>query len=220
MDQTPKHATDIKAPPVREARGESRRQQVLDAAAICFRRNGFRGASMSEISALAGMSTGHIYHYFKNKEAIVEAIIKRDLQEGMTFMESLKEADDIVQMLVDGAKDCIVDRNKLSEPALTLEILAEASRNPAISAIMDDCETSIRRSFIEALETGRKRGVIAPDARIEVACTMMMLIFDGITVQSAVNPLFDHEVILKELERLLNQALRPGVGSDLNHPKP
>lgn len=195
----------------KSTRGESRRQQVLDAAASCFRRSGFRGASMSKISALAGMSTGHIYHYFKSKEAIVEAIIKRDLEEGIALIESWKDADDIVQALIDGAKDCIVDRAKLSEPALTLEILAEASRNPAISAMLDDCETSIRRCLIEALETGRDRGVIARDAEIETACTVMMLIFDGITVQSATNPLFNPEVILNEMTLLLQRTLRPGA---------
>lgn len=212
MNQTSKPAIVGRVSAASGARSESRRQQVLDAAAICFRRYGFQGASMSKISTLAGMSTGHIYHYFKNKEAIVEAIIKRDLQEGISLIEALKDADDIVQALIDGARSCIVDRNKLSEPALTLEILAEASRNPAISAIMDDCETSVRRCFIEALEAGRRRGVISQEAQIEVACTMMMLIFDGITVQSAMNPHFDHEVILKELERVLDQTLRAGAG--------
>jgi AcrR family transcriptional regulator len=196
-------------------RAESRRQQVLEAAAVCFRRSGFRGASMSEISALAGMSTGHIYHYFKSKEAIVEAIVARDLQQGLADIDALKGASDIVQSLIDGATDCIIDRAKLSEPALVLEILAEASRNPAISGVMGDCKTAIRRSLLEALEIGRTQGSVAADAEIEVACTMLMLIFDGITVQSVVNPLFDRDVILQQLVLLLNRLLRPDAGPAL-----
>lgn len=192
-------------------RAESRRQQVLDAAAVCFRRSGFRGASMSDISTLAGMSTGHIYHYFKSKEAIVEAIVERDLQRGLADIDAIKKSDDVVQALIDVANDCIIDRGHLSEPALLLEILAEASRNPTVCGIMDACETSVRRSLLEVLEIGRKQGSVAAEAEVEVACTMLMLIFDGITVQSAMNPLFHREVIMQQLELLLTRALRPGA---------
>ncbi|WP_222862308.1 TetR/AcrR family transcriptional regulator [Zoogloea oleivorans] len=45
-----------------------RKEQVLAAAADCVRREGFHRTSMSQISAAAGMSSGHIYHYFGSKE--------------------------------------------------------------------------------------------------------------------------------------------------------
>ena len=42
------------------ARADVRRQQILSAAARCFREKGFHGASISQISKAAGMSAGHI----------------------------------------------------------------------------------------------------------------------------------------------------------------
>ena len=56
-------------------RAEVRRQQVLDAAAQCFRASGFHGASMAEIARTAGMSPGHIYNLFANKDDIISAIV-------------------------------------------------------------------------------------------------------------------------------------------------
>ncbi|QYU68460.1 TetR/AcrR family transcriptional regulator [Leptolyngbya sp. 15MV] len=50
---------------------DKRRRQILDAALRCFRESGFRGASVSDICKVAGMSPGHLYHYFPSKEAIV-----------------------------------------------------------------------------------------------------------------------------------------------------
>ena len=203
--------TDKRITPSSVQRAESRRNQVLEAAQVCFRRSGFRGASMSEISALAGMSTGHIYHYFKCKESIVQAIVERDLQQGLAYIQAIKEEDDIVQALIDAAADCIIDRYRMSEPALHVEILAEASRNPMILTIMNDCKTAVRRSLLDALESGRARGAIAIDADIEAACTMLMLIFDGITIQSTLNPQFQREVIMQQLGLLLNRVLRKAI---------
>ena len=42
----------------------ARREQILTAAAECFRRKGYHGAGMAEISNTAGMSAGHIYNYW------------------------------------------------------------------------------------------------------------------------------------------------------------
>ena len=62
----------------RQKRTELRRDQVLDAAAQCFRAEGFHGASMARIAAAAGMSVGHIYQYFTNKDAIIIALCERN----------------------------------------------------------------------------------------------------------------------------------------------
>ena len=63
------------------ALAQARREQVLSAASECFKRKGYHGAGMAEISRTAGMSAGHIYNYFESKEAIIESIIAKDMEE-------------------------------------------------------------------------------------------------------------------------------------------
>ncbi len=46
---------------------EEKRREILAAAGRCFARDGFRGASISQICAEAGISSGHLYHYFASK---------------------------------------------------------------------------------------------------------------------------------------------------------
>jgi TetR/AcrR family fatty acid metabolism transcriptional regulator len=60
-----------------EKRGTSRgrqaermRQQIQQAALELFNRYGFDHVSMADIAKAAGCSTGNIYHYFPNKEAL------------------------------------------------------------------------------------------------------------------------------------------------------
>ena len=58
---------------------EEKRSQILEAALCCFARSGFRGASISDICEEAGIRSGHLYHYFDKKGAIVEAIAKASI---------------------------------------------------------------------------------------------------------------------------------------------
>jgi len=55
---------------IQEERSQRSRAQVLDAALALFSRQGYRATSMREIAEKAGVSTGNVYHHFKDKEAI------------------------------------------------------------------------------------------------------------------------------------------------------
>src|SRR5579859_5544482 len=55
----------------------SRRGQILDAALHVFADRGFRGASIKRIAQHAGLkSPALIYWYFKNKQALLEAMLQ------------------------------------------------------------------------------------------------------------------------------------------------
>ncbi|MDF6021062.1 TetR/AcrR family transcriptional regulator [Streptomyces sp. JH34] len=54
----------------RQARGEARIAQLLEAAADVFCASGYNGASTNAIAREAGVSPGTLYQFFPNKEAI------------------------------------------------------------------------------------------------------------------------------------------------------
>ena len=191
------------------ARTESRRQQVLDAAAACFCRHGFRGASMAEISACAGMSTGHIYHYFKNKEAIVEAIVERCQRHGLALIEEFKSADDILQTMIAQLSDAMARMAETTDPGLMLEIMAEASRNPVVAEIVRGTEATIRRSFEELLAAGQRQGTINPDYDVGPLCRLLFAVVDGLTLRRAVSPDLDADAVTTLHQELLRRFLTP-----------
>ena len=55
-----------------------RRRQLIDATIAAIDENGFADATISRISARAGVSTGVVHHYFRNKDDLLEATL-RDL---------------------------------------------------------------------------------------------------------------------------------------------
>ncbi len=53
------------------------RAAILDAALTLFSHQGYRGTSIRDIAARAGVSTGNVYHHFRDKEAIFETLLSQ-----------------------------------------------------------------------------------------------------------------------------------------------
>lgn len=58
-----------------EAKSERSRGQILDAALELFSRRGYRGTSMRDIARAADLSTGNVYHHFRDKEEVFETLL-------------------------------------------------------------------------------------------------------------------------------------------------
>ncbi|MFI1400675.1 TetR/AcrR family transcriptional regulator [Streptomyces sp. NPDC020681] len=77
-----KHSAEPAAKPRRrQARGERRIAQLLDAAANVFCTSGYTAASTNAIAREAGVSPGTLYQFFPNKEAIAIELGGRLLQQ-------------------------------------------------------------------------------------------------------------------------------------------
>ena len=69
---------------------EEKEEQILEAALDVFSRDGFRGATIDQIAAVAGMSKPNLLYYFRTKEAMHRALIERVLD---TWLDPLREFD-------------------------------------------------------------------------------------------------------------------------------
>lgn len=66
---------------VKEA--EVRKNEIMDAAARLFHENGYDGTSTNDILDAVGIARGTLYHHFKSKEDIMDALIRRQTAELM-----------------------------------------------------------------------------------------------------------------------------------------
>lgn len=73
-------------------------EEILAAARHLFRRQGYSGTSTREIAGAAGLRQPTLFHYFKNKAAILDAIAQRAMQPEIEFIEAeqrLQHAPDV-----------------------------------------------------------------------------------------------------------------------------
>lgn len=175
--------------PAETSRSEARRTQILAAARDCFRRQGFHGASIAQICREAGMSAGHIYHYFENKEAIIAAIVEQDLDRLLTMTAELRAAHDILPAMSACAADGLRDNLDADAAALKLEIVAEAARNPRVAQIVRAADRRCRAAVIATLRGHRRAfGLDDDEAWLEAMAELFATMYDGLLVRAIRNP--------------------------------
>ncbi len=113
-----------------------RRQQILQAAMVCFAKHGFHQASMHDISEQAGISVGLIYRYFESKEAVISAMAddhRRELQEIMVRARQAPTLLEALEILF--TAHCCENAPQVVA-AFVVDLYAEAGRNAHIAELV------------------------------------------------------------------------------------
>ncbi|MDP1790989.1 MAG: TetR/AcrR family transcriptional regulator [Methylibium sp.] len=189
------------------AHAEVRRRQILDAAAEVFRRRGFHAASMAEIAKTFGMSAGHIYNYFDSKEAIIEAIVARDIDEFLALTAQMQGEADLRHEMVERVDEGTDRRLDPDHASLQLEIVAEASRNPKIADMVQRADTTVRRRLIELVRAAARGAVDEVD--LVVRAELLLALFEGLMIRTLRQPEIDRPA----LKRGLRDAVRHLIGA-------
>ncbi len=170
------------------AKSKERRKQVLDAAGKCFRDLGFHGCSIAKISKEAGMSPGHIYYHFANKEAIVEALVA---QQESTMFELINDiaaspSDEKLAVTLKRQTARMVELHTSPEfIGLWLEIAAEAVRNPNVSKVLQLSHKTISSRFNEQLLIRTKKNDDNEISQLRTRMDIIASIFSGLSQHTA-----------------------------------
>jgi AcrR family transcriptional regulator len=201
------------SPHTEQQRSDARRAQILAAAADCFRSRGFHGASIAQISKAAGMSAGHIYHYFENKEAIIAAIVAQDLARVLSLTAELRSARDVKGAMIARISDSVREHLDPRLAALRLEIVAEAARHPGIAEIVRSADLQSRESLAETIR-GVRRDAGHRDSDADTAALMEVIIamFEGLLIRAVRNPDLDQRRVVQMFQRVVEDLLTQPAG--------
>lgn len=71
------------------------REKIIASASALMRANGFAGVGIDAITAHAGLTAGAFYGHFASKQALLEEVVSRAMQEASAHMPRIATADDI-----------------------------------------------------------------------------------------------------------------------------
>src|SRR3954470_23718277 len=129
---------------------EQRRAQLTDAAARLIARSGLESATMREVAAEAGWTTGALTHYFADKRSLLLATF----QASLTHRRSLRpphtaSAAARVRSSLEGALP--LDEGRRRHWLLTLTFCTQANADPVLARVQQDAYREFRGHVAELL---------------------------------------------------------------------
>ena len=108
--------------PARRKRRPQRRDQILAAAVRLFHERGYHATGMDEIGAAAGITGPGIYRHFRNKEELLETIVKEQgatlLAEVQSIAAEAESPQAALEALADHYARHLVDKPSVSVVAI------------------------------------------------------------------------------------------------------
>ena len=186
------------------AHAEAQRGRILDAAQQCFIADGFHAAAMATIAERAGMSAGLIYRYFENKDAIVLAIIERELQLRRSRIATLHGSVDLAAGLVETFEELRSAAPGVVNAALFLEMSAEATRIESIGGAVRHADRSLRAEFESFLARDPSHGGLGLGAEDAAdGALFVQVLAEGMAVRAAREPELDAASLRRALTRFI-----------------
>jgi AcrR family transcriptional regulator len=194
--------------PAAHARGGAEtRQRLVESALEVFAERGYHAATLSEIAARAGLTTGAVYSTFGSKKALLIAACTQgpgdddEVDAVMAHTGSLREA--LESLVLDRARAGLTPAT-LRLLRLQVEVLKLGLREPEVLAAM----SASGRQQLEALgramdKLARRDGVTLPMPADELAVLLSAMLNGLALVQLADPALAPESVFLRGLHALM-----------------
>ncbi len=181
-------------PKISEARKETRRQQILDAALICFSRDGFHTTTTADIVRESGVSQGTLYLYFATKEDIVVALAdERHQGEAMINALAQGEQDPIrgLLALIELYGEGLTDPRHIDMRRVGIQGWGEALRNERIRTSAVEGLATVRAAIARLIERGQHTGQIRVEIDAIAVSRTLVATFQGLVLQIAWGEVLD-----------------------------
>jgi AcrR family transcriptional regulator len=186
-----------------------RRQQIMEAALVCFARNGYHLTTMDDIAKQLPFSKGLLYYYFKTKRdlflAILDDWMARAMAEwGRVLQPDAPAAEQLSACLAYGMQ-LLTQSAELSR--VEFEFYGELGRDPTISAAFQSLFAAFRAEFKTILEAGIAHGELRP-VNTDALAAVLLAIYEGLALQAVTEPAgFDWAAVVQEISDMVMHGI-------------
>src|SRR4030095_13884880 len=181
-----------------------RRQQILEAAMICFAKRGFHQTSMHDVSAEAGISVGLIYRYFKNKEEVIAALAAEHKKDIAELLERAGQAPTLLEAMEILFTSHCCEQSPQIISAFVVDLFAEASRNPRVAKVVRNVAKSKADGVADLIARSPEGRRVSPWLDPHEIAEMIFALHDGAMMRSVFRA--SGSSIARQRERQLNVA--------------
>jgi TetR/AcrR family transcriptional regulator, fatty acid metabolism regulator protein len=150
---------------------EDKRRQLLDAAVRVFARKGYHASRVGDIAEEAGVAHGLLYHYFKSKDDVLEAVFHENWSVLLARIASVEETEEPAADQLRHVA-AILLRTWLHLPDVVRVVVREFGRSPELAERIGELAQPID-AIQRVIARGVERGEFRPDIDTRLAATVV-----------------------------------------------
>ena len=186
------------------AKGVAKREEILQTALEVFSRQGYRKASLREISEEVGLTQAGLLHYFDSKEELFAEVLRKRDDTDRAVYDLEQKGDRAIEQVVE------LIRHNSEVPGLvhlyaTLSADATDESHPAHEFFVERYRT-VNEVFAARVREDQSEGLIAADIDPELAAKMITALSDGLQVQWLLDDQVDMGSIVETFWSLLKRV--------------
>jgi len=147
----------------------SRRDELLDLAAVMFAERGLRATTVRDIADGAGILSGSLYHHFASKEEMVDELLRGFLDWLFARYQEIVEGDsnplDRLKGLFMASFEAIEQRH--AQVVIYQDEAQRLSSQPRF-AYIEDLNKQQRQMWIDVINQGVAEGYFRPDLDVDL----------------------------------------------------
>ena len=188
---------------------EDKRRQLLDAAVRVFARKGYHASRVGDIAEEAGVAHGLLYHYFKSKDQVLEAVFHENWSLLVARIESVEETD---EPAADQLRhiSAIVLRTWLHLPDVVRVVIQEFGRSPELGERIGELTLPID-TLQRVIARGIERGEFRKDVDPAFAATVVYGSIDELLTAWVLGRLPSDEEAVARAEQTLVEVILLGL---------
>jgi TetR/AcrR family fatty acid metabolism transcriptional regulator len=200
-----------------EAPEPEKRRAILHAAVRVFAEKGYHGCRIADVARAAGVAYGLVYHYFKNKDELLESVFDEQWTILVNALKAIDEGPGTAAEKIEGIVSFVMDVYK-SAPAAVRVLILEVTRTPdglragSTPRTFADAATAVA----DVVRQGQRAGVFRDDLEPVVAAAgvlgAMEMALTGM-VMGVVRPPDPPEEAIDEVKRQVVSMVLAGLAA-------
>jgi AcrR family transcriptional regulator len=172
-------------------KGQDTKQALLEAAKQLVGERGYAGTTVRELAAASGTNLAAVNYHFGSRERLLNQAV---LESFLDWADQVGEISAIdpdaggLEQLAARARPALeIFPEVLPKFVMALEALLQAQRSPELKQQLIEHYAELRRRIGEFIRSSSRGGEL-PDRMVEVVASYMLAVFDGLLLQSLIDP--------------------------------
>lgn len=195
-------------------RRRQRREDVTSAAAALFAERGFARTTTAEVARAAGISTGNLFYYFRDKRAIFRAIFEQDIPMSRALFEAHVDTAEPLTSILDVVTALAAPAREEVAPGLMVELLRQVGEDPQLLEVVGANEAIVQNGLADLIRRAAEANLVDGELDEQEAARWIRTIVDAVYLNAGHAPGADP---LPMLRLVVTRFLRTARENDEHH---